>query len=459
MIGTPVPPDVAAKWQTDPNTVTIADLDSYSVAAENHFRKFHTVEGVLWQAWRTDASLTDPDRYGSGGDSLLFTGMYLSASTYRFRVTNKAEDLDKMIETLRGLYILTNAMGVPGNLARCAFPADKPDKWAFPGAWGGRIQDGFVYEDTTAADDPFNPTLKLPKMVYYTRVSRDQVSGLFFGLATFSRFTDPNDPGIMALDPDVKARLVIARTIAADMVERIWHKFKTDDFLIRDHTGRNNTADSISGLLKLEIVAVRRSFNPAVQKDYEKEFESFFCPFGHLGDLFNGFSNLNQYYAWNLRFCRSYSIYVLETDHDRQKKIADYIESNLFDDVEDHKNPFFIYVNNIAHPNKPAKLYDAEYALKALTIRPLRNYDSPLAKDGSPTSGTWGKILRAIGAIPHYLGITEVTPPQFREPCTYFNWQDDPWDTGYKGNPAIEEDCGLGFLLPYWMGKFYGFVK
>lgn len=458
LVGTPVPPDVLAKWKSDPAVATSADLATFAVTAEDHYRKFHHSEGVLFQAWRTSSALADPDRFGSGGDSLIFTGLYLGATTYRYRVTKDVTDLDKMIEAVRGLYILTNAVGHPGNLARCAFPLKDAVKFAYPENWNHRIADGFVYEGPDNIVDPFDNTQTLPKMVYYTRVSRDQVSGLFCGLAIFLNLTDPANLDL-ANDPASAAKITKARNAVSNMVLNIWARFKQDDFLVRDQTGRNNTADEISGLLKLQIMGVLRTVDPSKQKVYEEEFESFFSLFGNPADWFNRFSNLQQYYAWNLRFSRTLALWHLEPDPKRQKIIADYIESKLFSYVKDHQNPYFIYVYNVAHPGDPTKLDEALLSLKGLTIRPFRNYDSPMAKDGSPPSGTWGKVVKILRGVPHFLGITDPIPAQFREPVTYFNWQEDPWEPGYKGNNASEEDCGLGFLLPYWMGRYYGFIK
>jgi hypothetical protein len=54
-----------------------------------------------------------------------------------------------------------------------------------------------------------------------------------------------------------------------------------------------------------------------------------------------------------------------------------------------------------------------------------------------------------------------VVPVHLREPTGYFIWQKDPFETG-EGTPNTEglnEGIGLDFILPYWMGRYYGFIS
>lgn len=463
----PPRPEVEYLLKADPSAVTSTDLLTHANEAEEHYLKYHKSEGMLWQGFYSDPKLQEPDRYGSGGDTLLFTGFYLAASSFRYSVTKDAADLDKVIDTVSGLYALTHVLGVPGNMARCAFPLQKAEKFSYPAGWAGRLDTGFVYTGTTTLMDPFNPYDKekaYPQFVYYTRVSRDQLSGLTFGLGTFWKVLDP------AHDPVLKGnqKLEHTRNVVGMIVHDVWTRLANNDFAIRDHTDRNDTADVVDGLLKLQLHSVYRRvcqeqfpdlLARKVNEDYEAAFDDQFGVFGDPSSWFNGFSNLMQYYAWNLRFSRAFTISLLEDSPERLKNLRDYTEARLFDHVEDHQNPHFIYIYNSMRREDPVRLDDALFSLKATSLRPFRCYDSPRAKEGLPPSGFWRWPYKIVTGIPHYLGISEIVPAHLREPTTYFKWQEDPWSTGYAGTLAQEENTGLDFLLPYWMGRYYGFIK
>ena len=135
----------------NPDDVSINELEDRAILLENHYQKYAQVEGVIWQPNRSDLSLEHPDSYGSGGDSAIFGGYKLAADVFRYAAIGKTENLNKALQSLRGVYILTHIAG-PGIIARCAFPADQPEKWGFPAFWQHRIDKGFV---GTSAKDSF----------------------------------------------------------------------------------------------------------------------------------------------------------------------------------------------------------------------------------------------------------------------------------------------------------------
>jgi hypothetical protein len=420
---------------------------------------------MIFQPFYSNPSLSEPDIHETGGDTLLWTGYYLAAASFRYSVTKDPADLDKVVETVRGLYALTHTLGVPGNMARCAFPLAKADKFMYPGGWVGRIDDGFVYTGTTTLIDPTNKPNTYPQFVYYTRVSRDDTTGLITGLGTFLSVLDPKKDQALAGN----AKLAKAREIVCDIVSDVWTRLANNNFVINDHTGRNDAADNVDGMLKLALdsvytkVITERSPSAAivnqVQHDYEDEFNSEFGFFGDPAEWFDVFSNLQQYYAWNLRFARVLTVYLSDENPEHRKKVAEFTWSNLFSHVDDHQNPYFIYVYNMMRLNDPIKLDDALFSIKATSIRPLRCYDSPRSLEGQPTQGFWKIPLNILEGIPHLLDVSEIIPAHLRVPTTYFKWQEDPWDVGYAGTTAQEVNTGLDYLLPYWMGRYYGFLK
>jgi hypothetical protein len=451
--------DLSWLLEVDPNKVTNSELSKHAEYAEDHYKKFHQAEGILFQAYRTSGTVKDPDIYGSGGDSLLFTGYYLGAATFRYLVTKSAADLDQIVETVRGMYILTHISGVPGVLMRCAIPKSRAKKWNYPEAWGGRIADGFVYESPANIQDPFHPGQNFEPFYFYTRVTRDQVSGMLFGLSVAWKLLDPKQ---FADNPEAFEKLTLVRKVISQSTNDIWWYLRKFDFKIVDQTKRNDTnADTVDSLLKLQLLALYKSTLKEstdgkrymrIFDKYKEEFNSYFGFFGDPANWFNRWSNVTQYYAWNLRFARAYAVWLLEDNMDRKEQMAEFIDSWLFSFIKEHQNAYFNILFNATrkHPKDFKKMSDAIFGLKAVSLRPLRGYSSPLVgKDLEPS------FLEKL----FNNGNASVIPMHLREPTSYFKWQEDPWSVGnFVEHDGLEENVGLDFLLPYWIARYYGFI-
>ena len=149
-----------------------AALADWARELERRYVRHVEVEGVVWQPLRSSPSIVEPDRYGSGGDSMLFTGVALSGWAWKYAATG---DSDRLIEAVRGLWILTHVAG-RGVLCRAAFPASRDVEFGWPGSWAGR-DPRFVGETPAGAiPDPIRGG-HLPAMRWYTRATRDQITG------------------------------------------------------------------------------------------------------------------------------------------------------------------------------------------------------------------------------------------------------------------------------------------
>jgi len=434
----------------DPSIVTLADLEQRAEFLENRYQTYSQVEGIIWQRTRSNPSLANPDLFGSGGDSCIFTGHKLAADVYRYRVTGAEADLDKALQSLRGLYILTNVTGTPGVIARCAFPADRQAEWQYPLHWQHRIDKGFVNQGPLI-NDPFNSGTQIGPMIYYTRGTKDQITGLLYGLAVTERY-------LVAAQASHSVKVDLARDVVAQIVEDVYNHLRLHDFKIRDEKGENDTnADSVEHLIKLQLLSVYRktvvrttpSRAVRIQEKYDDTYySSFFGIYQILSDLFNRFNNYSQYYAWNLRYLRAYSIFILEADADRQDTIKKWVSSNLWPFVRGHYNAKFTYLHN-AITGDNEKLEEALLALKSLNLKPLRSYNSPLAGDERKPS--FLQVL--IGDVDRFILL-----PHLRKPTSYTVWQKEPWDVGGAGYDGSGDATGLDFILVYWMGKFHGFL-
>ena len=431
----------------DPSQVTSEDLENHALALEDRYQQYHQVEGIIWQRYRSDAALAEPDKYGSGGDSCIFTGTKLAADVYRYGVTGTSEDLDSVLQSLRGLYILSHITGTPGVFARAAFPADRAAEWNYPEAWGGR-DPLFVHTSSSDVADPFNPGTNFPPMVYYTRSTKDQLTGLLYGLSVTWKLLE-------AKDSSHETRVNLAKNVVARISEDVYNHLRANDFKIVDENGNNDTsADSVSGLIRLQLLAIYKatvsSTSPhrmaRIVKKYEDQFPGSFF---NIADTVHVFTNYDAYYAWNLRHTRAYSIFILEENYKRREIISNWYQDRLWQYISGHLNAKFIYMQNHVTPGL-GKLSDAYLSLQSLRLKPIRSYDSPLAGDERKPSllqVLWGDTDRFV-LLPH-----------LRKPTDYTIWQKEPWDSGSPGNNGSANTTGLDFMLAYWMGRYHGFLN
>lgn len=445
--GCATPHDVALERERV-NDVTIAQLTSHAENVENHYWKYAQVEGVVWTPSRSDNALDEPDSYSNGGDSALFTGYMLASATFKYKVTRTDIDLFSVMRSVRGLYILTHATGTPGVIARCAFPASDPGPWSYPdgSSWQRRIPTGFVGTGPahmTGGTDWEDMMRSFPSMVYYTRATRDQLTGVLFGLAVaWNELTDTSNPKIVAI-----------RNVLREISNDVYNQLRTYNFNIRDENGKNETsADDVTGPMKLQLLALYRLTAPEhrrerIQEKYEDQF-GWSIGLGSF-EPWNIFNNYSQYFAWNLRYARAYTIWALEDNPERRHKLADYLRDDIWSYTSKQGCPFFIYIN--ARINGPTRIDEALFALKSLTLRPTRQYPSPFCGDIRKPN-----ILQVLigDDIQYYL------PPHLRKPVDYFTWTKRGWDVG-SGCPVgpPNQDCTeLDFMLPYWMGRRFGLV-
>ncbi len=377
--------DLSYLLDLDPEAVSNRDLYERAVMLEDNYQAYHCVNGIVWEARYAEATDEQPTLYGNGGDSAIFTGFYLAGAVYRFLTTGQARDLAAMFEAARGLHILTNVSGTPGVIARCAFPAVQAAQWRYPEAWQERIEQGYVYESSADIPDIGNPSLYYPPMIYYTRATRDQLTGILYGIGVALSELDPDN-----YDTETAYAVQKVRDILHDVIQAVFRRLEATGFIIKDHKGATGTsAILVSGLLKVQLLAVYRAAleqsqgidgreYKRIDRLYKRAFARAFClNDGNASSLFNRRSLLDDYYAFNLRFARSFTIHLLERNSRRRATVVDYMEKHVWRYVQNHRNTHFIFLYAAASGDS-SRLDDAARSLRELSLRPLRNWSSPL---------------------------------------------------------------------------------
>jgi hypothetical protein len=444
-------PDTSDPWNTnylidaDPESVSIADLSSRAIVLGEHYWDYSQVDGVLWPAWRTDPGLDNPDRWINGGDSGIYTGTALAAFAFEYGTVKSPEALERVAETLRGVYLLTHASGTPGVLQRNAAPISRGAEFGWPGEqWASRDQD-FINQGPPLTD-PYSG-VPLGSYIYYSRATKDQLTGMVLGLCATWSILDPDDA-----PPGLQARVVPVRTLAKWISDAIYDHLKLHNWNIRDENGKNDTnADHVDLLLRAAILGLQvHTGNTALQEEYDKEFEKHIDLANVLaiGDRFN---NFQQYYAHNLRASRSLSIWLLEgAGSDKGQKVASYIRTNLWKFVKGHKSAWFAFLRAATKPSDTEAIAEGIYSLKSLSLKPIRMWSSPYhGQEQKPN-------LAEVTLDCHRNAVVD---PHLRKPEDYSTWQKEPWDVG-SGEKWDKEgrgdSSGLDFLLAYWLARYTG---
>lgn len=140
------------------------ETDALAISA--HIQARHLPFGTLLDPFYASSSSSEITGYTRCGDSAIWTGHYLAAEVFRYRVTRSPAALANATRALSALHGLVEVTG-DNSLARCRLPLDSP------------FRAGVEREE--AANGVYrNSTLNAS---WIGNTSRDQYLGVFFGLS------------------------------------------------------------------------------------------------------------------------------------------------------------------------------------------------------------------------------------------------------------------------------------
>lgn len=343
------------------------------------------------------------------GDSAIWTGHYVAAESFRYRVTRDPAAVDNILQALGGL---TNLVNVTGQdlLARCFFPKDSP--------WAAGIlheeQHNGSYEGTS---------LGLP-CYWIGNTSRDQYLGVFFGLDVAYQFVDN----------------INVRSAAASLASRLTAKLQKDNWNVRMPDGSYSTTFAARGDQKLAILAVAARTNAskfASAYRTARFWESAFVGIPIIAEVLDAHNN---YFKFNLDVLTHFVLAGYETSSFYRDRYTD-AYGLLRRTIDDHGNAHFNMIDRAIRGTADARR-DAETRalLEAWLLRPTR--DERL--DWRGTYASCFEEDRACDPI-----------PVERRVRTDFLWQRSPFLL-YGGGAGTIESAGIDYILPYWMARFYG---
>ena len=380
---------ILGTWGTGGFPASAAEADAVAISAGIQAR--HMPFGTILDPIYASPASNQIVGYTRCGDSALWTGAYLAAEAFRYKVTRSADALNNVKTALAGLKALADVTG-DSRLARCVVLAASP------------------YASGIESEEANNRIYTNGPWIWVDNTSRDQVVGAFFGLGAAYDVVD---------DATVKSGI-------ADLTTRLIG-------FIAQHQWSPNDDSSNTFLLRpdelLMLVQVARHVNPS---------NPISVPFLLLpveaGPVVDVQSN-SSYFKFNLDYMTFYNLVRLQNNADNQgayQIVRSYTAS--------HQNAFFDIVDEALEGANVSRDAEMPSLLDQWLQRPKREIYVDLSK----TVAVCGS--EACQPIPVPL-----------RPTLEFLWQIDPFQLAGGGDGTIE-GSGVDYILPYWMGRYYGVI-
>lgn len=366
--------------------------DADALAISSQIRAKHMPFGTILDPMYDSATGGQIIGYTRCGDSALWTGSYLAAEAYRYKVNSSPNALDNVKAALAGLKALADITG-DNRLARCMVMADSP------------------FAAGIAREEAHNTVHQSPPWIWLDNTSRDEVVGAFFGLGAAYDLVD---------DASVRSGISALATRLLGFISR--HQWSPNDdisntFLVRP--------EELQMLLE-----VTHHVNPA-----DTTGPPILVPRLDVGVSVDVLSN-SSYFKFNLDYMTFYNLLRLQNNGTNQaayKIVRDHTQS--------HGNAFFNMVDRTL--NGPDAARDAE-------TRGL--LDQWLQRSRRDTYVDLSKTVQICGG-----DACQPIPVILRPPADFL-WQISPFQVMGGGNGNIEGP-GIDYILPYWMGRYYGVIS
>jgi hypothetical protein len=348
-----------------------------------------------------------PSGYTQAADNAIWTGHYLAAESFRYSVTRSPDALANARKAVAGITALIDVTGTD-LLARFLIPRSSP------------------YADAVLAEEArhgiHEATYQGQPYAWLGSTSRDQYSGVFFGLGVAYDMVD-DEPLRAEIRSDVTRML-------AFLIRNSWSVKMPDGTTSTTFVGR---ADQ-----QLSFLQVGRRVDPARWDATYRSRRTALASSVGLPIMLECSDVYSSYYKFNLDHINLYDLIRLE-----ETGIYRSIYLNAFSTLRNctrtHGSAHFNMIERgLRGPNATR---DAE-TVNLLTLwleRPRRDY---YVDNGGkyPACDT----NRACSPIPVNDRYT-----------TDFLWQRSPFQLAGGGSGTIESP-GVDYLLPYWMGRYYG---
>lgn len=360
---------------------------------------------------------TTLSHYSRGGDAALWTGVYVAAEAYRYRVTKSPEALANVVKGLKAIRKLERVTGT-GVLSRCRLSV----------AWED-IEDRRAVITEEAGHGIYRSTLKGTEQYWIGNTSRDQYVGVFFGLGVAYELIDEN------ADPKVRT---LARKIATELLDSLI----ANHWLVRMPNGDVSTTFVGRPDQQLALLQVGRLVHPS---KYAFAYETMRNESADAVPVVIGVECLNDhdsYFKFNLAYLSMYSLLHYEEAGSPALGSYRFAYNLLRGTTVLHGNAHFNAIDRALEGPDASRDAETRRLLDEWLERPRRDEWVDLRNE-VPMCGE----DRACFPIP--------VKDRVR---TDFLWQRSPF-LAYGGGAGTIASPGVDYILPYWMGRYFETVQ
>lgn len=367
----------------------------------------------------TSHSIHDNDNDG------LWTAYHVAAMSLCYGATKDEAAKASATESMHALYMLQNASGVPGLVARSVLP---PDIGKTKGKQWQPTPDGSMY--------------------WKSDTSSDEIDGHYLAFYAFYEHIAQHDEA----EKSVLVKQVRALTdhLVDNGYQLIdWHGKRTKWGFWDPKSMNESPMGAVeAGLNSLQMLSFLKVAHYITgDKKYEEHYRKLIVDHGYLSNILltkKSFPDSNNHSDDQLGYVAWYPILQLETDPKIRRALVTGVRRH-YEVVRPEQPSFYTFVTATAAPNQSDILGAVENLRQIPTDRRMwPQENSPRADvEFSGNPNRFGKRV-----------LTRVVPADER---AFEKWNGDPYfpDGGYDGRV---EDDGAAYLLPYWMGRFHGFI-
>jgi uncharacterized protein (TIGR03437 family) len=352
-------------------------------------------------------TLTDSDQieyYTRCGDSALWTGHYLAAEAFRYKVTQAPDALTNLTVAISSLKGLADVTGT-NLLARCMVPAGSP----YAASISSQEAANGIYTNNSP-----------PGWIWVGNTSRDEYSGALFGLAV--AYDMVADAGI--------------RSSISDLVTRLIDFLNGNNWSVVMPNGTTSTSFLIRPDQIETFLAIGRHVNSShfssLGYEAQRELFSAAVPAPILVDT----ASDDSYFKFNLDYINLYNLIRLESSS--AKSIYQSAYSQLRGYTGSDQNAFFNIIDLALNGPDSARDNQTLALLDGWLLRLRRDFSVDLTNT-VPVCGSQACTPASV----------------WLRPNTDFLWQRSPFVLSNAG-AGIIETAAIDYILPYWMARYYG---
>lgn len=391
-----------------------ADADAIS----SNIRALHMPYGTLADpgfasADPASADYTTVATYNRTGDGAIWTGHYLAAESYRYAVTQSADALDAVRKALDGVQSLVDVTtpADPDVLARSWVPQSSP------------------YIGKITADEGHNgmyPSVYNGQAVYWIgNTSRDQYAGVFFGLAVAYDLVP---------DPTLRAQ-------AAALVTRLLDYLLAHEWSVAMPDGQYSTTFLGRPDQQLTLLQIGRHVNPAKYELVYTAFATSNAPLVVAPVRAECSDTYGSYYKFNLDYIGFFDLVRLEPAGSPYGTFYTTAYGQLRQCTAKHQNAHFNMIDRALRGPNGRRDANTRSFLGLWLQRSRRDYYTDVSGKYTACGTNQACDIVAVNDRPN----------------TDFLWQRSP-QLLYGGGDGTIETAGIDYLLPYWMGRYYGVI-